>query len=343
MKSRLGRTFFGTGVVILADFLQWGMSGWIRLGRFALFYPAVVFAAVFGGWEAGVVVALAGTAVSAPFFFSTFNWIESILFVLTGLGVSWAMKHLDGRIAQLERANQIAGGVSRMRARFLDIAAHELRTPVTTFSILLQYTERQLQKGKPVEAATLARLRLQAARLSRLVTDLLDVSRLDHELMVLRMEPTSINTLVAECLFETRVRVPEIRLIYQEPSELIELEVDRSKILQVLSNLLDNAIKYNRAAASIEVRVEALPEVVRISVIDQGVGISMEQQEALFEPLTRGTKDEVERTSGLGLGLFISKGIIDLHGGKIGVFSQDGIGSVFYFELPRRSAGRKAA
>ena len=240
-------------------------------------------------------------------------------------------------------AKNLAEEAVRVKSRFLDIAAHELRTPVTTFSMLLQYTEKQLEKGHPVDAATIARLRSQTQRLSRLVIDLFEVSRLEHEGVALHVEPTSITSLILECLDGFRIQEPERKFVFDVPTQSVEIDMDRAKIMQVLSNLLDNAVKYAETETPIEVRLETTSDVLRVSVIDRGVGISSEQKKTLFEPLARGTSDQVEQTSGLGLGLFICRSIVELHGGRVGVESNEGAGSTFYFELPRKTSARKAA
>jgi two-component system CheB/CheR fusion protein len=271
------------------------------------------------------------------------DWIPLFAFLAMSISISWFIDFGRRRNADLHKAKEDAEKISQMRSRFLEVAAHELRTPVTTFSMLLQYSERQLQKGHPVEPATLVRLRSQAARLSRLVADLFEVSRLDHESLVLRLERTNLNSLIQECLNDARIRAPERQVIFEELTESIELDLDRARIMQVLSNLLDNALRYGNPAFSIEVKVEVKSNFVRISVIDHGPGVSSEQLKVLFEPLTRGTTDQVQQCSGLGLGLFISRGIVELHGGTIGVVSVEGVGSTFYFELPRSIHAKKAA
>jgi signal transduction histidine kinase len=107
----------------------------------------------------------------------------------------------------------------------------------------------------------------------------------------------------------------------------------------VLSNLLENALKYTPEDRPVQVTVEPLRNRVRVSVIDHGEGISKEQQADLFKPFTRGRTDREERVSGLGLGLSVCRGIVELHGGTIGVVSELGAGSTFYFELPRKATG----
>lgn len=242
---------------------------------------------------------------------------------------------LKQKEAELLKARTAAESAARLRARFLDIAAHELRTPVTAFSLLLELTQRKLeQRGGTVEVSTVQRLRGQAERLSRLVVDLLDVSRLERGGLSLRREPTDMVHLVFECLEDFRLRAPDRLLSFFKPERPISSSVDQARIHQVLANLLDNTIKYTPDTTPVEVRVEETGHGLRVSVRDFGGGICKELQEELFSPFTRGASDQEGRASGLGLGLYICRGIVELHGGTIGVSSKEGSGSTFSFELP---------
>jgi len=223
----------------------------------------------------------------------------------------------------------------KVMARFLGIAAHELRTPVTTLSLFLELSQRQLDKGEPVNAATLSRLRGSADHLKDLVAELLDISRLERGFVILKPENKDIVPLILNCLESFKIIAPKRRFSFFSSEEKIELTFDSMRINQVLSNLLDNAVKYTPEESPIEVRVDANPNFVRVAVIDYGPGITKEHQQDLFSEFSRGNSNETIRTCGLGLGLSVCRGIINLHGGKMGLFSEDGSGSTFYFELPR--------
>jgi PAS domain S-box-containing protein len=238
---------------------------------------------------------------------------------------------------ELLNARAAAESAARLRARFLDIAAHELRTPLSAFSLLLDLTYRQLEHhGRPVQLSTVQRLQRQADRLSRLVADLLDVSRLERGALSLRCEPTDMVSLISECLDDFRLRAPRRPLSFFKPDGPVESSLDRARIHQVLSNLLDNAIKYTPDTTPIEVTVEQARRRLRVSVKDFGGGICKELQEALFSPFARGCSDHEGRFGGMGLGLYICRSIVELHGGTIGVSSKEGAGSTFSFELPVR-------
>ncbi len=237
-------------------------------------------------------------------------------------------------IEELRTARDLAESAALAKARFLDIAAHELRTPVTAFSLLLQLTQRQLREGRQVSEEVLARLKSQVDRLSRLVVDLLEVSRLERGAIVIKKEVADLVHLISECKADFGLQYPERSIVLSATHPSIRVRVDPIRIYEVVSNLIDNAVKYTPKNTSIEVTVEDNENLVRVSVRDHGGGIPEERQKRLFGAFERGGTGEEDRYAGLGLGLFICKGIIDLHGGKIGMNSQVGDGSAFFFELP---------
>ena len=221
-----------------------------------------------------------------------------------------------------------------MKSRFLDVAAHELRTPVTAFSLLIQMTQREFDKGINVKANTLQRLRSQVDRITRLVVDLLDVSRLERGTLILKKVDTSLVSLIHDCIAEFYLKEPLRKISFESPSDPLVVNVDPVRIFQVISNLIDNAIKYTPQNTPIEVSGETIGPIVRIKVKDFGQGISQIEQAALFTPFSRGSTELTEKSGGLGLGLFICRMIVELHGGTMGVQSMVGSGSTFYFELP---------
>ncbi|WPU64357.1 sensor histidine kinase [Peredibacter starrii] len=238
---------------------------------------------------------------------------------------------------KLKAALKAAEDAVNIKSRFLDIAAHELRTPVSAFSLLVQLAKKKFDKGTPVDLSTLDRLKSQVDRISQLVVELLDVSRLERGVLVLRPSKSNIVGMIQQCIEEFRLREPNRRINLSAPSETIELNIDNLRVFQVISNLVDNAIKYTPEDSPIDIIVEKNPEKVRVSVKDYGEGISEEQQKVLFAPFSRGESEFADKAGGLGLGLFISREIIALHKGTIGVTSKEGSGCCFYFELPRET------
>lgn len=234
----------------------------------------------------------------------------------------------------LIRAKEEAEKAARLRSQFLNIAAHELRSPMTTLSIALDLAHKQKLKGQPLDIAKVERLKKQASRLDRLVSELLDVSRLERGTLKLHRTHFNIVSLIAASVEEFHILAPNREIRFKIPEQDIDVTADPVRIHQVLSNLLDNAIKYTPGETPIEVQIASLPHSVRISVVDFGPGIPFEEQEDLLKPFTRGAGETVERVSGLGLGLFVCHEITRLHGGVLGFESKPGEGSTFYFELP---------
>ncbi len=237
---------------------------------------------------------------------------------------------------ELKLAKEVAESAMRAKARFLDIAAHELRTPVTAFSVLLEITEMRLEKGTPVGIETLKRLRAQVKRLSRLVADLLEVARLEKGTLSLRPESANLIPLIQESVESFSDQFPDRPFHFHPPRAPVVAVIDPVRIHEVLTNIIDNAVKYTPSNSPIRIHLKDMPDQVRISVSDQGPGISGPRREKLFQAFERGVSSEVEKYAGLGLGLFISKGIMDLHHGKLD-YSPRGAGSEFRITLPKKA------
>lgn len=242
---------------------------------------------------------------------------------------------------ELEKARRLqleAQEEAHKKSKFLDIAAHELRTPITVLSLLVQTAEKKLAKGFPLSDDVFSRLKGPVLRLNNLVTDLLDMSRIERGLVALNRASVDMISLIDECLSEFKVLAPDRQFAFKTSAEKLSLCIDPLRINQVLTNFIDNAIKYTKDGV-IEVEVAQDNDLIRVSVKDQGPGIPKAEQKKLFIAFTRGSSAETTQSSGLGLGLSVCKGIINLHGGTIGVFSDEKKGSVFYFELPLNQNG----
>ncbi len=235
---------------------------------------------------------------------------------------------------ELRQEKLKAEETAKMKAQFLDVAAHELRNPITVILLMIETFERQLKKEEPISPQHLARLRGPSQRLKRLVNDLLDVSRLERGLVALDRVCVDLAQLTSQCLEDFRLIAPTRHFSLKSPNHPIKLELDPFRITQVISNLLDNATKYTPEGGAIEIEIESRQNSIRVSVQDHGPGISKTELNSIFNPFHRGDSASCLRTNGLGLGLSLCQGIIRLHGGTIGVMSETGQGSRFYFELP---------
>jgi len=217
---------------------------------------------------------------------------------------------------------------------FISIASHELKTPVTSIKGYVQLLRFSFQKEGNREAVDLlTKADIQINKLTNLIGDLLDVKKIENGQLQYHPKPFDFNELVREIAEETG-RVLKSHIVKCELGETFQIYGDRNKIGQVITNFIDNAGKYSPADTMILVRSSVNNNKVNLSVQDFGIGIPKEQLSRIFERFFR-VGGEVENTySGLGLGLYISAEIIKRHHGTIGVESEHGIGSTFYFELP---------
>jgi len=206
----------------------------------------------------------------------------------------------------------------------------------------LQGIERKLQRQQPVEQEMVAKARRQVDRLGALVEDLLDVSRLESKRLQMSQERVDLNELADDVVGDFRGQTRTHELVLHRAREAVLVSGDRSRLEQVMVNLLENAIKYSPQGGQIEVRVERLDGDARVSVTDHGIGIPAPEQSRLFQRFFRATTATTRNYGGLGIGLFVSNEIVLRHGGHFEVKSEPGRGSRFSFVLPLEvTAGAK--
>lgn len=270
--------------------------------------------------------------------------------------------HVVGAVAiavDITRLHQL----EREKDEFLSIASHELRTPVTTMLANSQLAQRRIRRLVAKATATgsdlaadlqvlqrmLAGSVAAAERQRRLADDLLDVSRLAVGTLEYRPEPRDLTAIVREYVEELCAAHPARDIRLERPSAPIEVVADADRIGQVVTNYVSNALKYCAEEDPITVRLRAGADTARVEVCDQGPGLPPEEHERIWERFHRaeGIAHRNGSGMGLGLGLYICKTIIERHGGRVGVESASGTGSVFWFELPlvplQRSATRPDA
>jgi signal transduction histidine kinase len=225
----------------------------------------------------------------------------------------------------------------RRREQFLAIAAHELKTPLTSLKLKLQTLLLDLGDDQPLDAARL-RERVQGAdrqteRLARLVDELLDVSSIVANRLRLHKQDLDlvavVHTIVTQLGADAAARGVDVAVHTAAP---VIGYWDRLRLEQVIVNLISNAIKYGNGRP-VRITVAGDAAHARLSVEDEGIGMSREVMERLFRPFERGVA--TGEYAGLGLGLFITDQIVRAHGGTLQVRSQPGHGSVFTVELPR--------
>ncbi len=239
---------------------------------------------------------------------------------------------------ELLEAKNNAEELANMKSKFLDTAAHELRTPVTIILLIVDMLQKSFDRGEIIDAKKIKQLKESTARLKSLINDLLNVSRLERGLLTLQIEPTNMSELIKKCVDDFRVLDEKRPFHFEVTGQWEEASIDQIRITQVLSNLLDNAMKYTPENSAIDISLQTHPKKIMVSVTDHGPGISDETLQHLFHAFSRGKTPLTIKANGLGLGLNVSRGIIELHGGHIGVKSKVGQGSTFYFEIPRSNS-----
>ena len=229
--------------------------------------------------------------------------------------------------------------LEQQKDEFLSIASHELKTPLTSLKILTQLTRKRLVKTGVLGADQTQRMERAIGRMERLVNDLLDVSRIDSGKLPLRPERFDLAALCQE-VAEEQMAASERPIDLDLPAKPLEVNADPDRIGQVLANLISNALKYSTERSRVSVRLARHGDTVTASVYDAGGGIPAEDLPHLFERFYRVPGVQVQSGSGvgLGLGLYISKEIVERHGGHIWVESTVGTGSTFGFTLPAATA-----
>lgn len=251
------------------------------------------------------------------------------------------------RTADLQRLNQELKAVNeqlqdlnRLKSAFVSIVSHELRTPMTSIKGYVENILDGLAGGiTEKQSYYLTRVKLNAERLTRMVNDLLDLSRIedpDKRHDYLRPVSMSILDLTAEVVesFQTMARRQSIVVRADNPASLPSIRGDRDKLHRVLTNLIGNAVKFTPAGGEVVVGISAQDDgVVQVRVIDTGCGIPPHEHDKVFDKFFRGASIPVE-ARGAGLGLAITKSLVELHGGRIWLESTQGKGSRFFFSLP---------
>lgn len=238
-------------------------------------------------------------------------------------------RELSQKNAELERLNEI-------KNQFIGMAAHDLRSPLGNIFSISEYLEKRNENLNDTQKKFISNIKKQSSFLLNLVNDLLDVSVIEAGKVQLKKSKEDINQLIhfnIDLNCELAVK-KQIEIKFDTVHESIQLFIDKNKIDQVMNNLLTNAIKYSNPETRIQVKLEKRREDILVEVKDQGLGIKQEEIPLLFKPFQKTSTESTKGEKSTGLGLYITKRIIEAHNGEINVKSKFGSGSTFYFTLP---------
>jgi signal transduction histidine kinase len=244
-----------------------------------------------------------------------------------------ALEDARVRAAELETSRAELQKANAMRDEMMGIVAHELRTPLTTISLRAQLARRGAKLLPEPVAELVALIERSTARMLRIIEDLLEVSKLDAGTLDVERRVVDLGELVEEVAARARAANPDFRIEVRATRPL-RIEADPVRIDQVLTNLLSNAVKYSGDARVVEVEAFPSERQARVRVRDHGIGIEPAQRERVFDRFFR-TGEGRRAAGGFGLGLYICRKLVELHGGTIGVDSEVARGSTFWFALPR--------
>lgn len=249
-------------------------------------------------------------------------------------------KHIEKLNRQLEKDKKDLVELDRMKDEFLQMATHELNTPITAIQGRMDMGIREnMCKLNDEQKAFFQPILDQTMRLARLSRDVLDTARIDQHRLTINASETDLDTLVSGIVSSLEIKAKDRgnSIAYIPMSKnLPKLTIDQSKIGEVVTNLINNAIKFTENG-KIAVTSKLKDDKVIVSVADTGIGIQKEAQKHLFEKFFQAGRfdpDDPQEQQGSGLGLYISQNIIKLHGGEMWLESEKGKGSTFYFSLP---------
>jgi signal transduction histidine kinase len=256
-----------------------------------------------------------------------------------GIGITYAPlltpdNHLTNIIANVRDITNFRRA-QEMQSEFISTVSHELKTPVALIKGYAGTLRREdVDWDMDVIRSSLEVIEDEADRLAELIENLLQASKLKAQRLRVDLGDAHLDRLAAQVVERFSTQTDKHKFVLDFPSDFPVVQADEARIRQVLDNLVNNAIKYSPEGGTITIGGQVDSKYVTIYVRDEGVGISQQDQERVFERFYRVDGALSRSTQGTGLGLYLSKAIVEAHGGSLHVKSKPGAGSTFYFTLP---------
>ena len=242
--------------------------------------------------------------------------------------------------------------IEKLKDEFVSIVSHELRTPLTTIKGYAQHLIRRIERRlrsisltqpanvvaelpESYDLRSLNIVQSQTEHLERLVNDLLDLSRVQWGELHLQYSSFYLADVLAESVRQAQISADEHTIFLDIEAQNSKLVADKSRIGQVVGNILDNAIKFSPQGKQVTVMLKEQGHEYLVSISDRGIGVSPDFFDHIFDRFYRVRNTASRQYSGIGMGLYIAKAIVEAHGGRIWLSSHQGMGSTFYFTLPR--------
>ncbi len=345
-----------TGYILAIPLVAAGTTGAVSFESFpsATMIIAVFITALFWGAGPALFATAIGTLMLDYYLVETkhelnFTWdsLQQLLpIIIACLLVSLLTAQRERARRRARAAEQVAKRqaeelevANKLKDQFLSLASHELKTPISAIKGYAQLAQRRLNKVPDASQATstaqesLGKIAEQSNRLTALVNDLLDVSRIQAGKLELRLEECDLTLLCQQAVEEQHTSTERI-IDLAVPAEPVCLKADSERLGQVLNNLISNALKYSDPKTSIQVHLTTQNGWAQVQIQDHGVGIPSDELPMIFDRFFRARTARQGNQRGLGLGLVICKEIVERHHGHIWAMSEEGQGSTFVFELP---------
>ena len=241
----------------------------------------------------------------------------------------------DTRRWQAEKKALYLRELDELKSNFMSLMSHDLKTPIAKIQALTERLTREAQSLSPAQKDILASIQRSNEELTQYILSILNFQRIESQQLTPNLKSHDINLIIEDVVKRLEPLATDRGIILQTQLEpMFPVDLDEQLIKQVLNNLIENAIKYNSTGVQVTIHSVDLGEMVEVTVADNGVGIAAGQMTHLFKKFSRAQKLTSERVKGTGLGLYLAKYFIELHGGTIDVQSQPSQGTKFSFRLP---------